>query len=238
LFESWEKRAVRQFDGITAVSSVERTWIQQHAPKAIVELVPNGVDTKYFYATRASRGKPSLVFTGLMDHPPNVDAAIWFCAEILPRLRRKIPDSSFKIVGSKPHPRVRELAKREGVEVIGEVPDTRPYLAKSSAVVIPLRSGGGTRLKILEAMAMERPVISTTLGAEGLDVTPKVNIMIADTPDEFVNHILLLLASPETASQLGTAARRLVVDKYDWSLCLSKLDSLYDRLLRHESSSS
>jgi sugar transferase (PEP-CTERM/EpsH1 system associated) len=230
LFESWEKRAVRQFDGVTAVSNVERTWIQRHAPTAIVELVPNGVDTKYFYARRASRGKPSLVFTGLMDHPPNVDAAIWFCDEILPGLRRKVPDLAFNIVGSKPHPKVSELKKRDGVQVTGEVPDTRPYLAES-IVVVPLRSGGGTRLKILEAMAMNRPVVSTTLGAEGLDVVPGANIMIADTPDQFVKHVLFLLSSPEAGRGLGSAARGLVEERYDWSVCLDKLQGLYNRLL-------
>jgi sugar transferase (PEP-CTERM/EpsH1 system associated) len=230
-FESWEKKAVRQFDGISAVSELERMWIQQHAPTATVELVPNGVDTKYFSATCASKPNLSLVFTGLMDHSPNVDAVVWFCNDILPRLRRKIPDLSFKIVGSRPHPKVLELGKKDGVQVTGEVADVRPYLVASSALVVPLRSGGGTRLKILEAMAMGRPVISTTLGAEGLDVTPEVNILIADTPDQFVNRILFLLASPETANRLGMAGRQLVVEKYDWRLCLGRLENLYDKLL-------
>jgi sugar transferase (PEP-CTERM/EpsH1 system associated) len=234
-FESWEKRAIEQFDGITAVSDVEKEWIQQHAPAARVELVPNGVDTKYFYPTSTWKASPSLVFTGLMDHPPNVDAVIWFCDEILPALRRKLPHIRFKIVGIRPHPKVLELGKREGVEVTGEVADIRPYLAGSLALVVPLRSGGGTRLKILQAMAMERPVISTTLGAEGLEVTPEVNILIADTPDEFVNHILPLLASPGAAKRLGKAGRQLAVEKYDWPLCLRGLESLYDRLLGNQS---
>lgn len=230
-FESWEKRAIRRFDGITAVSEVEKDWIQHHAPGARVEVVPNGVDTEYFCPNRPWKGSASLVFTGLMDHPPNVDAAVWFCNEILPELRRKIPHLSFKIVGRRPHPKILELGKKDGAQVTGEVADIRPYLTESLALVVPLRSGGGTRLKILEAMAIGRPVISTRLGAEGLDVTPEVNILIADTPVQFVNHILLLLASPETASQLGTAGRRLVVDKYGWPLCLRRLENLYDGLM-------
>jgi sugar transferase (PEP-CTERM/EpsH1 system associated) len=230
-FESWEKKAIRRFDGISAVSCVERDWIQQHAPAATVELVPNGVDTDYFCANGSWKGSPSVVFTGLMDYGPNVDAAVWFCDEILPRLRRKISDLSFKIVGSRPHPKVLELGKKDGVQVTGEVTDIRPYLAESSALVVPLRSGAGTRLKILEAMAMGRPVISTTLGAEGLDVTPEVDILIADSPDEFVDHIVLLLASPETANRPGMAGRQLVMEKYDWRLCLGRLENLYDKLL-------
>jgi sugar transferase (PEP-CTERM/EpsH1 system associated) len=230
-FESWEKRAVRQFDGISAVSELERMWIQQHAPTATVELVPNGVDTKYFSATCALKSNLSLVFTGLMDHPPNVDAVVWFCNEILPRLRHKIPRLSFKIVGSRPHTKVLELGKRDGVQVTGEVADIRPYLAEASALVVPLRSGAGTRLKILETMAMGRPVISTTLGAEGLDVTPEVDILIADSPDEFVDRIVLLFASPESANRLAMAGRQLVVEKYDWRLCLGRLENLYDKLL-------
>ena len=233
-FESWEKRAIRRFDGITGVSELDRRWIQRYAPTAAVELVPNGVDTQYFSSAWSSKPGLPLVFTGQMDHPPNVDAVVWFCNEILPILRRKAPGLCIKIVGSKPHQKVLELGKKEGVEVTGEVADIRPYLAESSALVVPLRSGGGTRLKILQAMAMGRPVVSTTLGAEGLDVTPEENILIADTPDQFVNHILRLLASPETASRLGTAGRRLVVQKYDWPLCLRRLESLYDRLLRDE----
>lgn len=230
-FESWETRAIRQFDGITTVSDVEREWIQRHAPTAAVELVPNGVDTKYFCPTRALKANPSLVFTGLMDHPPNVDAVVWFCNEIFPPLRRKIPNLSFKIVGSRPHPKVLQLGKSEGVHVTGEVADIRPYLAESSALVVPLRSGGGTRLKILQAMAMERTVLSTTLGAEGLEVTPGLNILIADAADEFVSQILVLLASPQMADRLGKAGRKLVVEKYDWQLCLSRLEKLYDRLM-------
>ena len=233
-FESWEKKSLREFDGIAAVSEVERAWIQHHAPAATVELVPNGVDTAYFQPTPTSEAARSIVFTGLMEHPPNVDAVTWFCDEIFPTLRRKLPGICFTIVGRGPPPKVVELGRREGVRVTGEVADVRRYLAESSALVVPLRSGGGTRLKILQAMAMGRPVVSTTLGAEGLDVTPEENILIADTPDQFVNHIIRLLASPETASRLGTAGRQLVVQKYDWPLCLRRLESLYDRLLRDE----
>jgi sugar transferase (PEP-CTERM/EpsH1 system associated) len=236
VFKSWEKRALTQFDGITTVCDAERAWIKWHVPSATVEVVPNGVDSRHFYPLPAEReNQPMLVFTGLMDYAPNIDAAIWFCKDIFPLLRRRIPELSFKIVGSRPHPTVVELRKIEGVEVTGEVADIRPYLAEALAVVVPLRSGGGTRLKILEAMAMARPVISTSLGAEGLDVTPELDILIANTPEQFVERILSILASPGGASRLGVAGRQLVVRKYAWPLCLSKLESLYGRLLQNES---
>lgn len=234
LFNSWEKKAIQQFDGITVVSIREQKWIQDHAPDAIVELVPNGVDTKYFFPSYASEEDPSIVFTGLMDYPPNVDAVIWFCNEILPIVHRKLPNLCFKIVGRNPHPKVLELGQKKGVYVTGEVIDIRPYIAESSAFIVPLRSGGGTRLKILQAMAMERPVISTGLGAEGLEVTHGVDILIADNADQFANHILWLLTSPEVGNRIGKAGRSLVVKKYDWEMCLRGFVNLYDKLLRRK----
>src|SRR5262249_29744308 len=173
----------------------------------------------------------SIVFTALMNYPPNIDAASWFCDEILPIVRSRHPEVSFKIVGDKPSPRVLALGKRKGVRVTGRVPDIRPYLADSLALVVPLRSGGGTRLKILEAMAMARPVVSTCLGAEGLEITGGVNILLADTPEKFAEHIFALLAAPQLGRRLGSMGRNLVETKYNWSTCLSKVENFYQTLL-------
>jgi glycosyltransferase involved in cell wall biosynthesis len=201
-----------------------------------VDVIPNGVDTEYFRpASRVALVRdPYIVFTGAMDYPPNVDAAGWFCNEILPVLQRSVPHIRLKIVGKNPHPHVLELGKRNGVEVTGTVPDIRSYVSGSLALVVPLRSGGGTRLKILEAMALERPVISTTVGAEGLEVRPGTDILIADDAQQFVNHIKLLLRSPERSELVGKAGRRLVMEKYDWRVCLGGLDRLYDTLFGSE----
>jgi polysaccharide biosynthesis protein PslH len=233
---AWEKEALKQFDGIITVSDVERNWVQRHASGRTVDVIPNGVDTSYFSPLLPvpSKTNPHILFTGAMDYPPNVDAACWFCNEILPVLHRNIPDIGLKIVGKNPHPQVLELGKKKGVEVTGTVPDMRSYLAGSVALIVPLRSGGGTRLKILEAMAMERPVISTTVGAEGLKITPGSDILIADDAQQFVNHIQLLLRSPETAELIGKMGRLLVTQKYDWQVCLGRLDRLYDTLLDSE----
>jgi polysaccharide biosynthesis protein PslH len=231
LFKCWEEKILCQFDGILAVSTSEQVWIRQHAPAAAVELVPNGVDSNYFAVADGSHKNRSIVFTALMNYPPNIDAACWFCDEILPIIQSRHPDVSFKIVGDKPSPRVLALGKRKGVQVTGRVPDIRPYLADSLALVVPLRSGGGTRLKILEAMAMARPVVSTCLGAEGLEITDGMNILLADTPEEFAEHVFALLADPQVGRRLGSMGRNLVEAKYSWNTCLSKVENFYQTLL-------
>jgi sugar transferase (PEP-CTERM/EpsH1 system associated) len=230
-FKSWEERCLGQFDGILAVSMSEQAWIRQRAPVAAVELVPNGVNSNYFSVADEARASRSIVFTALMNYPPNVDGALWFCDEILPIIHSRHPEVTFNIVGDKPGPTVQALAKRKGVQVTGRVPDVRPYLADSLAVVVPLRSGGGTRLKILEAMAMGRPVVSTHQGAEGLEISDGVNILLADSPQEFARHIFALLAEPQLGERLSRAGRTLVEAKYDWRISLSRVENFYQRLL-------
>jgi glycosyltransferase involved in cell wall biosynthesis len=166
-----------------------------------------------------------------MDYPPNVDAALWFCNEVLPAVRRKNPLVGFRIIGKNPAPQILALGRRSGVEVTGTVPDIRPHLAGALALAVPLRSGGGTRLKILEAFAMERPVVSTTIGAEGLQVSRGTDILIADDVAQFVNQLEFLVRSADAARSLGKAGRRLAVEKYDWRVCLSGLENLYGTLL-------
>jgi sugar transferase (PEP-CTERM/EpsH1 system associated) len=232
LFGSWEQRAVRQFDAIAAVSPAEQEWVREHAPNAEVAVVPNGVSVDYFKTAGHTSAGRSIVFPGLMNYPPNADAAEWFCDTVLPRILRRHPDVNFSIIGDKPSSAVRALARRPNVEVTGRVTDVRPYLDSAAGVVVPLRSGAGTRLKILEAMAMQRPVVSTTQGAEGLEVTHGMNILLADTPDDFANHVCALLSNRLLGDRLGRAGRRLVETTYDWRLCFPHLDALYDRVTR------
>ena len=158
LFPNWESIAFRQFDGIVAVSEGDAAWIVKNAGPTPVEVAPNGVDTAYFQSNtnRIATG-PSIVFTGLMDYPPNSDAVCWFVHEIFPGLRQAFPTLDFKIVGARPTDKVLALEDHDGVVVTGEVPDIRPYVHDATAFVVPLRSGGGTRLKILQAMANVLP---------------------------------------------------------------------------------
>jgi sugar transferase (PEP-CTERM/EpsH1 system associated) len=230
LFGAWEERAVQRFDAIVAVSALEEAWIREHAAGAAVALAPNGVNTDYFGAADPSGSSRSIIFTGLMNYPPNVDAVVWFCDAVLPILTRRCPEIRFTIVGDKPTPRVLALSQRAGVRVTGRVDDVRPYLADCAALVVPVRSGAGTRLKILEAMAMRRPVVSTRLGAEGLGVVDGMNVLLGDSPEEFADHLCALIANPGLARRLGEAGRQLVETEYDWKLCFSKLDTLYASL--------
>jgi polysaccharide biosynthesis protein PslH len=230
-FGGWEERAVRRFDGIAAVSPLEQSWAKRHAPAARVALVPNGVSLEQFRPVERLGASRTFVFSGLMNYPPNVDAVVWFCEAILPRLARRYPGVRFAIVGDKPTAAVLALGRKPGVEVVGRTPDVRPYLAHAVAAVVPVRAGAGTRLKILEAMAMERPVIATRLAAEGLAVTPGVNILIGDSAEEFVEHLGSLLENPGLAAHLGREGARLARGVYDWRLCFRSLDDLYGAVL-------
>ncbi|RPJ59992.1 MAG: glycosyltransferase [Acidobacteria bacterium] len=230
-FKSWEAKAIRRFHGVTAVSDLEKQWIEKNAPGAEVELVPNGVDADYFDFTPPGKSH-FLTFIGSMDYPPNIDAVLWFGQEILPRLLVEQPDLQFRVVGSRPDRRVMQLKEIPGIEITGQVPDIRPYLKDSLALVVPLRSGGGTRLKILQAMAAGCPVVSTTIGAEGLDVTPDLHFLKADSLDAWVAAVRRLDAPAGSRTEMAKAGRALVDDHYTWSKCLSGLDRLYEKVMK------
>jgi sugar transferase (PEP-CTERM/EpsH1 system associated) len=234
LARDWEKAAVERFNGVAVVSEPDLAWVRRHVPRAVVELAPNGIDTAR-YAPLACAGPaqagPCAAFTGVMNYPPNVDAAVWFCEQILPTVRARLPEFVFRIVGRDPTPQVRALARHPGVVVTGQVPDIAPHLADCLALLVPLRSGGGTRLKILEAMALGRPVVSTPLGAEGLEVVDGETILLAETAGQFADQLAALVKSPELRDRLARQGRALVEARYDWRQCLAGLDRLYDRLL-------
>jgi polysaccharide biosynthesis protein PslH len=231
LFPRWEQRVVQSFDGVVAVSEPEATWIRRHAPRAAVTTVPNGVDAEFFRPQSAATIQHAVVFTGAMDYPPNIDAVLWFADAILPVLRQSWPQLHFVVVGRRPPREILALASRPGIRITGEVEDIRPYLAEALAMVVPLRSGGGTRLKILQAMAMARPVISTTLGAEGLTVANGQHLLIADNPQQFADSLAMLVHSPESATRIAQAGRHLALAEYDWKQCLRGLEDLYQTVL-------
>ena len=233
LAPGWEKAAVGSFDGVAVVSEPDLAWVRRHVPAAVVELTPNGIDTARHapLAFAPPPTGPCAAFTGVMDYPPNVDAAVWFCEEILATVRARLPEFVFKIVGRDPTPQVRALARRPGVVVTGQVPDIVPQLADCLALLVPLRSGGGTRLKILQAMALGRPVVATPMGAEGLEVIDGETILLAETAGQFADHLVALASSSELRDRLARQGRALVEARYDWRQCLAGLDRLYDRLL-------
>jgi polysaccharide biosynthesis protein PslH len=227
----YEQGICRLADAVIVASNADARAIQRLGIRDKVHVVPNGVDTDHFVPSEGVCAKPlselALVYAGKMDFRPNVDAMVWFCAEILPRIRASIPLAHLVIVGQQPPPRILALGKQDGVEVTGWVPDTRPYVADSAVYVVPLRMGSGTRLKVLEAMAMGKAIVSTALGAEGIDLVPGQDAIIANTPSEFAQAVVDLLQNPRRRQELGQAGRQLVEFKYDWRTLVPKLDSLY-----------
>jgi glycosyltransferase involved in cell wall biosynthesis len=211
-----EARACARAAMTIAVSDVDRAALGAHAPSAIVRAIPTGVDLSYF-ATNGWRERPAtLVFTGSMDWYPNEDAMIHFIDAILPRIRSEVPGVSLTVVGRNPTTRLRAAATSAGVRVTGTVDDVRPYLAEAAVCVVPLRIGGGTRLKIFEALAMSKAVVSTTIGAEGLPLTPGDHFIREDEPDAFARAVIGLLRDPARRTSLGQAGRDLVATRYSW----------------------
>jgi glycosyltransferase involved in cell wall biosynthesis len=186
--------------------------------RAPVHVIKTGVDTSYFAPSTESRSRGHLVFTGSMDWLPNEDAMVYFCRDILRRIREAEAGVTLSIIGRSPTPAVRELATQyAGVAVTGRVEDVRPFVRRGDVYIVPLRIGGGTRLKIFEAMAMGKAVVSTTVGAEGLPVTPGTDIAIADDPQHFADAVVRLIRDDAAREGLEKRARQLVVERYDWS---------------------
>jgi glycosyltransferase involved in cell wall biosynthesis len=224
----FEGAALSRFDLVLAVSEADGLTFERLYPgslKAPVHVVQTGVDTAYFTPSAPAPKRTHMVFTGSMDWLPNEDGMTYFCREILPRIRESEPEATVSIIGRAPTPAVRKLAEIPGVEVTGRVDDVRPHIARGSVYIVPLRIGGGTRLKIFEAMSMGKAVVSTTVGAEGLPVTSGRDIDIADEPARFADAVVRLMRDTEARREIESAARRLVVEKYDWSAVASDFES-------------
>jgi len=212
----YERAALKKFQHVIAVSDHDKQQMLEMDPTSKITVVPTGVDTQKFkVAPPSSVNPPRIVFTGSMDWEPNVDAVDYFCAQIWPRIRREYPDAVFQIVGRNPFPKVQKLAS-DSVHVTGTVPSVSAYLEKASVVIVPLRIGGGTRLKIFEAMAMGKAMVSTSIGAEGLDVHSGRDLLLADDATAFADSILLLLRDANVRRSLEQAAVQLAA-QYDWS---------------------
>jgi len=211
-----EAEMCRQADLTIAVSEDDRRRLEQIAPGIRASSIPTGVDVDYFTPVPAAERPAHLVFSGSMDWHPNEDAVIHFADSILPRIRAEVPEATFTVVGRNPTSRVRDMAERAGITVTGTVDDVRPFIAEGAVYVVPLRAGGGTRLKIFEALAMARPVVSTTVGAEGLGIGPGRHYVAADEPAAFADAVVSLLRDPARRHVIGDAGRRLVETCYGW----------------------
>ena len=224
-----ELRACRAADAVLATSDVDRATLALDLPETPIRVVPNGVDTAFFVPDPAAEDPTRVLFTGAIDYQPNTDGVLHFAAEIWPRVRAAAPGASFAIVGKDPPPRVRGLAG-EGVLVTGTVPDVRPWMQSAAVFVVPLRVGGGTRLKILEALATGRAVVSTSLGCEGLEVTPGEHLLVADSPAEFAAAVVRCLGDPALRHRLGVRGRARVEARYRWEAIGDGLSAFYDEL--------
>ena len=215
--EAAERRYLRLADQVLTVSETDRDAFAPFMETEKLTVIPTGVDVEYFQPMPAEEAPNSLVFTGSMDWLPNEDAIFYFVDAILPLIKRQCPEVSLEVVGRSPSRKLQALAQQEkSMRLTGWVEDIRPFVARGSICIVPLRIGGGTRLKIFEAMAMSKAVVSTTVGAEGLPVQAGENILLADTPNDFAESVVSLLREPNERKRLGTSARALVQEKYSW----------------------
>jgi glycosyltransferase involved in cell wall biosynthesis len=246
LIERAEDRLLETYGTHTVTSERERQKLLARRPDTNIRVIPNGVDTSFFTATRIAEAcrqtgkenwKRTILFVGSMDYRANIDAVTWFSHTAWPEIARAHPSLHFTIVGRDPASDVRALAS-DRIHVTGTVDDVRPFYASAIAAIAPIRLGSGTRLKILEAMAASVPVVSTRLGAEGIEVEDDVHLLLADTGPEIAAAVHRVVSSVETRSRLSHAARELVRKTYDWSAIGKKLCAIHEELVESRSARS
>ncbi len=230
-FQRYERVLSPKFDAVTCTSEIDAAIFEKHCPKDIVKIIPNGVDVNHFTPDSESEDAAHLVYIGSMDWYPNEDAVSFFADEVLPIIRESVQNAKFTIVGGNPSENVQRLAGRDGIVVTGRVPEIRPYFSAASVFVVPLRIGSGTRLKILEALAMGKAVVSTTVGAEGLALKNGEEIMIADEPNHFAEAVIRLLTDPALRKEVGVNGRLRVEQDYDWCNIGRELLTVYESIL-------
>ena len=224
--EAFERDCGRHFDHVIAVSRQDAEIFRQRYGWRHVDAIDTAVDTGFFQPRPQEEVEGRVMFLGSMDWLPNQDGIRFFSDEVWPRVIARRPDATFQVVGRNPPPAVRALAQRPGIEVTGSVPDVRPYLAQASVVVVPLLVGGGTRLKIYEAMAMAKATVSTTIGAEGLPVEPGAHYLQADSAEQFAQDIVRLLDDPALRHRIGEAADQFVRSHYGSETIARQFESI------------
>ncbi|MBI4541920.1 MAG: glycosyltransferase [Gemmatimonadetes bacterium] len=227
-----ERRNLRRVRAIAAVSREEAALFARVAPHAEVAIVPNGVDTAYFRPSPLGR---AVLFTASMSYAPNREAAEWLVREVWPAVRREEPGAQLRLVGWRGETALAHLRGAPGVAVVGSVPDVRPELEGAAVAVAPLAAGAGTRIKILEALAAGRPVVTTTVGAEGISVADGVHCLVRDDPRSFAEAVVRLLRDRELATRLAGRGRALVEERYTWEQAAEAFRGLCERTARRRS---
>ena len=229
---TYETFKTKEFKGLFTCSADDKKIFSTITSKNLpIHVIPNGVDT-IFNSPDPDQGtheEEAIVFTGSMNWLPNEDAISYFCSKILPLVWEKKSTAKFYVVGKNPSPVIKELAQRDSrVIITGRVDDVRPYIWRARVSIVPLRIGGGTRLKILEAMSLSKAIVSTSIGAEGIEYTDGQNILIGDTPQDFADKILLVLNDQQKSRKIGINARQFVCEKYDWNIIGKNLKKIYE----------
>jgi len=226
-----EMKLLRRVDAAICMTEPDAQKLHQYSATVPIRVINTGVDLDYFRPPVEPATEPRMVFVGAFQHLPNVDAMIYFCSEILPRIRVQVPSAEFIIVGSNPPPAVAGLTAIPGVRVTGIVPDIRPYMADSSLYVVPMRLGVGIRGKILEAWGMALPVVASSVASAGLRCEDGKNLALADTPTMFAARAVSLLKDPARRQEMGENGRRTAEQYYGWETAARQLDSLYRSFL-------
>ena len=229
-FVRFEQRSWQRVAAVVATSEREAEIMRRHAPDTLVTAVPNGVDVDYFRPDSAPVEPGTIVFNGVLDYRPNIDGVNFLVDEVLPLVRKHRPDVKVQVVGRGSESAVEAL-RRRGVDATGEVPDVRPYLHGAEVVVVPIRMGSGTRLKVVEGLAMGKQVVSTTLGCEGVNVRDGEHLLIGDTAEVFALQIVHLFEHPEVGEALGRAGRELTEREYSWDYAGERLEDVYQAAL-------
>lgn len=228
-FRRFEQASWQQADACVVTSEREVAAVRASAPQTPVEVVPNAVDVDYFAPSATPVAPQTVIFNGTLNYRPNLDAALYLVDEIWPLVRRRYPAARLVLTGRNAGVDLRPLMQ-PGVEVLGEVPDIRPYVTEATAVAVPIRIGGGTRFKVLEGLAMGKPIVSTSVGCEGVAVRDGEHLLIADDAPTFASKIFEVFEDSALRDALGQAGRRLVETRYSWDLAGNRLEALYRRL--------
>ncbi len=234
--EQFEKRYFKKFTKIAAVSKNDRALISEWTSIGKIGVVDNGVDIEYFKKTSTNcEEETTIVFTGSMDWRPNIDGIFYFIDKIWPLVQREYSETKLYVVGRNPTQALRNYAKnKENIIITGTVDDVRPFIDRASVYIVPLRIGGGSRLKILEALSMEKAVVSTSIGAEGLSLENQKDLLIADTPNSFAEKIIALFKDKSLRTKLGKNGKDSVYINYQWAAISEKLNTIWKDTVRGE----
>jgi len=231
-YEGW---LCRQFDRVVAVTEEDRAVLQEWAGQPLdITVIPIAANPRDRKPVPRRPDAKNILSVGSMFYPPNVDGTLWFVEAVYPRIKLGLPDAHLCLVGNRPAPDIRRLAQKDpGIEVTGYVPDLQPYLERSAVLIAPLRFGSGMRVKILDALTWGMPIVSTSLGCQGIAATSGENILIADEADDFADKVVQVIRNRELADHLATNGRRLIEEQYDWQTVYQKLDEVYAGLLEN-----